>query len=70
MHLYIYLQICTSISNVYAFLFLHVCRDEWVEEFYKYNSATRMFQSVPSRSFTVMTDGVSIDLSKVKRSKA
>lgn len=43
-------------------------RDEWVEHFYKYNSAARTFQPLPcGRSFTLMTDGLTLDLSKLRR---
>jgi hypothetical protein len=42
-------------------------REEWVEGMYKYNSAARSFQRVPSRSFTVMTDGFTLDLSTLRR---
>ena len=38
-----------------------------MEEFYKYNSAGRVFQPVPSKSFSVMTDGVSLDVSHLRR---
>lgn len=43
-------------------------RDDWVEYFYKYNSASRFFQPLEaSKSFSVMTDGVTLDLSKLRR---
>ena len=46
-------------------------REEWIECFYKYNSAGRKFQKLPAtRSLTVMTDGISVDHQTIKRIKS
>lgn len=54
--------------NVFRGCFVAVVnREGWVDGFYKYNSAGRVFQPVPSKSFSVMTDGVSLDVTQLRR---